>query len=119
MVSVEVPAGLAQAGPNVLSIVRTGGGGTWIQHDFIRLSSDPLPDTPLVITGIQSDGATSTTITWNSKPDATYTVFASTDGLDWFDIADSWPSGGDETSYTDTEYTEIFPTLLMRVQEEE
>ncbi|MDA7881089.1 hypothetical protein N9A94_02165 [Akkermansiaceae bacterium] len=59
------------------------------------------------VTSVVHDPETgNVTLTWNSKPDRSYTIRVS-QSLDtapntWDDIDDGWPSGGEETSFTDT-----------------
>lgn len=48
-----------------------------------------------------------TTLTWESRPGQTYSIYTSTDlvgdpSTEWVELADSWNSGGDTTSFTDT-----------------
>ena len=57
---------------------------------------------PIEFTGVAYDPDSSTaTLEWNSRPGATYAVEASSDLLDWDEIAGSLASGGIVTRFSD------------------
>ncbi|MGC6459948.1 MAG: hypothetical protein ACON4R_16480 [Akkermansiaceae bacterium] len=91
-------------GLNGFELVQTGGGGPALQ--ITGISRDP--DNELV------------SLTWASKPGATYTIRTSEDlGGDpsgWTIVESGWASGGDETSFVDLNVTD--PTRFYVVQEE-
>ena len=61
------------------------------------------PDTPFVITNLDYDPATGTSIlTWNSRPGANYILeFSTTLLAPWIEIDDSIPSQGEATTFQD------------------
>ena len=61
------------------------------------------PDTPFVITNLDYDPATGTSIlTWNSRPGANYILeFSTTLLAPWIEIDDSIPSQGETTTFQD------------------
>jgi hypothetical protein len=75
-----------------------------------------------IITGIARNSvANEVTLTWNSKPGKFYTVRFSTDLVGdprtWPDISDSWPSGGEETTYVDTIDAEVTPVRYYVIEQ--
>lgn len=48
------------------------------------------------------DGDRNLSFEWTSRPNRTYLIEASTDGISWSELDDSHPSGGDTTTYTHT-----------------
>lgn len=58
---------------------------------------------PLVITGIELDsGQGEVSITFNSTENASYIIERSFDLEEWFELNDSFPSGGEVTTFTDS-----------------
>jgi len=75
---------------------------------------------PLEITGIElteSEGESSVSLTWRSKPNRNYLIFSSTDLINWQEITDSYPSEGDTTSFTNTPIPPNPPVLFYKVEE--
>ena len=59
--------------------------------------------------------APSATFTWNSRPGENYKVDASTNLVAWGELDDSFPSGGETTTYTDTQAVLLGETVFYRV----
>ena len=77
----------------------SGPGGRNYSFNFVLNFGAVAPPIPFQITEIAHDGAT-TTITWNSEPDKTYTVEYSPDLKEWVEETDGHESEGDSTSFT-------------------
>ena len=86
----------------------------WLQVDPVLPANPMQPDgTPFdpdgTGTGVELTGVTMTggqpTITWASQPGETYTIQATEDFETWSNLTTAHPSGGAETSYTDTSAT--------------
>ena len=86
----------------------------WLQVDPVLPENPIQPDgspfdpdgtgTGVELTGVTMSGG-QPTITWASQPGETYTIQATEDFETWDNLATAHPSGGAETSYTDTSAT--------------
>lgn len=60
----------------------------------------------------------SATLTWKSREGRSYLLQASGNLVDWLELSDGIPSGGDTTSYTDTLVAPGAPAQYYRISEE-
>lgn len=100
-------------------VTRTGGPNHQINE--IEYFGEPGMVGPPVITDFSYDPETAqVTLTWNSRENREYSVFASTDLL-VFDqeITDGFASQGDQTTFSFQNFTPEFETLFFRVVENE
>lgn len=78
----------------------------------------PPNRTPFVFTSISYNAeANEATITWNSRPNRTYSVFFSDDLSGFQEITDNWDSQGETTSFTDTDIPAGTKRRYYQVQE--
>ena len=77
------------------------------------------PEIPLAITKVNYDSETGTsTLTWNSRPGATYALEFSNDLTEdsWVEIEDGISSQGEETTFIDTAIPPGPSKLFYRVR---
>ena len=100
-------------------VTRTGGGNHALSE--IEYFGEAGPVTPPEITSIDFDLETNqVTLTWNSRDNRIYSIFTSTDLVDFSeDINDSVPSEGDSTSLTFALFDPIAARRFFRVVENE
>jgi hypothetical protein len=89
-----------------------GGEGVNIDNIFVDGFSDQRP---FAITKIDYDG-NDAAVTWNSKLGSNYAIDYSSDLIQWFEINDSIPSEGDETTFTDQPFPPGAPQIFYRVR---
>ncbi len=94
-------------------------------HLYALTNHVAVPPVDFKVTDIAYTGGEppSVSFTFNSKPGATYGIYASTSLLatgtpgGWVELDDSYASQGDETSYTDTQFAGLAPRVFYQVRE--
>jgi len=111
-----------QAGPNKLTIRRTGGTlAGWLVFDYVMM--EYMPGAPPPVVTLTSDPILGTrTLSWTSAVARTYRVQKSSDaGATWTDLAAAFPTGGAPSTslfYEDrvTPHTDPAPTYRVLLE---
>lgn len=112
-ISVLLPAEAVKPGPNVLSMVRSGGSTTddsWVVIDYVELLAElgevvaPPPQADFAVTRVTRLENGAFTLEWSSEQGAVYNVQASSTlyANDWADVATGISGTAGTTSWTDT-----------------
>lgn len=108
-------------GSNILEFVVNNAGNaanpTGLRIDNLRAVGTAV-DVPIFqITNIEYDSVAETVkLTWNSVSDATYSIFFSTDLVEFEELTDGVTSQGSATSFTDTSLPETNSFLYYQVR---
>ncbi|MGI9240363.1 MAG: hypothetical protein ACR2RV_06150 [Verrucomicrobiales bacterium] len=93
-------------------------------HLYALTNHVTSPPVEFKITDISYSGGEtpSVSITFNSRPGATYGIYASTSMLEsgpggWIELDDSYMSGGDQTTFVDTQAVGAGPRVFYQVRE--
>ena len=97
---------------DVLGQLTGDGGSANIDANFAIVGGSSLPDPEITAIAIDiSSPDPSVTISWNSRPNRSYIVDYSIDLVNWTEIDDSYPSGGENTEFIHN-FLPDFPSLV-------
>jgi hypothetical protein len=91
------PGAVVEAAGTYTLVLEDGGNG---MRSGAGAASGDFRITSILVTNV--GGARNVTLRWTSQPGRTYAVEAAPNLTDWLEVTDGIPSGGAETSFTDT-----------------